>query len=306
MNSIKSVCKKIIQLAAAPLAVAWFWIFRWYRHNDFVSAMNSPALGRPALASRPLLTLARATRVWSRQFYAKFNEYALEQYVKFVPRHYAKGGWGYMTLEGLTDQECAAKFGSLGSRITPYFTNNSKLAVYRDGESFLDVGCGMGQIIKELVHRFPQSPITGFDVNEAALRVARVGTKHTDRVSLEVGSAFDFNYLKKYADNSFDHVVMSHVLSHLLAPGVEATIEKRQALIDELVRIARKSVLLIEAIYHWPGEDVHNGVYFKIEQNSRSALIEPIANYFHKYKTRGEFCMLFGAESSSAIYFRKN
>lgn len=302
---MKTNIKKLVQLLSKPFVVAWFWIFRWYRHNEFIKNLNSPYIGGPSILSRPFLAAGSGWSAFTRILSKQFNDYTLKQYVKFIPRHYARGGWGYLTLAGMSEKECLAQFNSLPSRISHYIENNPKVVSYKNRESFLDVGCGMGQTIKELVKRFPESPIHGFDVSEDALRVIRYGTAQTNTVTLEPGSAFDFEYLSRFKSGSFDHVILSHVIPHLMGASVQETLEKRQILIDQLVRISRQSVLLMSSIHHWPGDKVSEGAFVKIEQNNRCALVEPIAHYFTKHQQLGEFYMMFGPENT-ALYLAKN
>lgn len=231
----------------------------------------------------------------------EFIDYALSRYTVFIPRHYAKGGWGYLAVESMSEQQCRDRYDGLHGRVAYYIGRYKGALTYRDGESFLDVGCGLGQNIKELLSLFPSSELKGFDVNDATLRVIRIGSNNAGKLKLEVGSALDLAYLKSYADGSFDHVIMSHVMPHLLSENLERTRQVRQAVIDELLRIAAKSVLIMDTIRHSSDDEE---VTIQLEQNNRCALVEPPARYFKKHRAAGELIMMFGPENE-ALFFRK-
>ena len=72
----------------------------------------------------------------------------------------------------------------------------------------LDLGCGTGEITRRLAKLYPQAQITGVDILEGNLVLARRDNEaHADRVRYESGDAFAL----KYPDASFDLVVCRHM-----------------------------------------------------------------------------------------------
>jgi SAM-dependent methyltransferase len=96
--------------------------------------------------------------------------------------------------------------------------------------SFLDAGCGEGFVARRLLDAMPGLKLTGCDVSESALAVARSANPGAKFVSGSVVAL-------PFPDNAFDVVGCFEVLEHL--PGDLP----RQAL-AELERVARRAVML--------------------------------------------------------------
>lgn len=72
----------------------------------------------------------------------------------------------------------------------------------------LDLGCGTGEITRRLADRYPQATITGVDILEGNLAIARAtSTQYAGRVRYETGDAFAL----AHADAAFDLVVCRHL-----------------------------------------------------------------------------------------------
>lgn len=72
----------------------------------------------------------------------------------------------------------------------------------------LDLGCGTGEITRRLASRYPSATITGIDILESNLAIARsAGTDLAARVRYETGDAFAL----AQADAAFDLVVCRHL-----------------------------------------------------------------------------------------------
>jgi len=102
-----------------------------------------------------------------------------------------------------------------------------RIAVAIQGETVLDVGCGTGFLLDHLKRTRPDLALTGVDfIIEEGTR-----TRHPD-------IRFEQANIEKlpFADASFDTVVCTHVLEHIL--------EFRQAL-SELRRIARRRLIIV-------------------------------------------------------------
>ncbi len=90
-----------------------------------------------------------------------------------------------------------------------------------------DIGCGTGEISTRLVEKFPQARITGVDIIESHVALARERYTHFgERVKFRVGDAFALDF----EDNSFDFALNRHMLQSIPNP---------EAVLMELVRILR-------------------------------------------------------------------
>ena len=77
------------------------------------------------------------------------------------------------------------------------------------GARILDVGCGPGEIASRLAERFPQAGVTGVDLIEEHLRLARARYPHLrGRLELLKADAFAL----PFEDGAFDLAVCRHVI----------------------------------------------------------------------------------------------
>ncbi len=94
------------------------------------------------------------------------------------------------------------------------------------GDSILDVGSGRGFLCKKLKERYPNSSITGTDII----------------IEDELQRSTDIKYIQSdirklpFEDNSFDTVVCSHVLEHIIYFSDA---------LQELKRICRKRLIIV-------------------------------------------------------------
>lgn len=91
----------------------------------------------------------------------------------------------------------------------------------------LDVGCGTGEISARIARRFPESRVTGIDVLEGPLALAR--KRYTDvaaRLEFQVGDAFHL----AFPDASFDLAVCRHMLQ---------AVPDAERVLVELLRVTR-------------------------------------------------------------------
>jgi ubiquinone/menaquinone biosynthesis C-methylase UbiE len=168
-----------------------------------------------------------------------------------------------------------------------------------DGDSFLDCGCGPGQNVAELRRAFPASPIKAFDYNGEAIAVVRAGTAGDRLVTVEQGSVLEAAYLAAYPSGSFDHVLISHVMSFLMHPTEEETRAARQVIIDELIRIARHTVIVLDII-----ETNRPQMTVEIEQRDRGLVHDDLTTYFKRHESEGRLYIMLSTEDE-AIVFRK-
>ncbi|OAB59941.1 hypothetical protein AY600_04040 [Phormidium willei BDU 130791] len=92
----------------------------------------------------------------------------------------------------------------------------------RDDVQILDAGCGTGVGTEYLVHLNPQAQVTGIDLSEEAVNVARERCRRSgaERVTLQNLSLYDIGQL----DTRFDYINCVGVLHHLPDPvaGIQA------------------------------------------------------------------------------------
>ena len=101
----------------------------------------------------------------------------------------------------------------------------------------LDVGCGTGEIAMRLAALYPDATITGVDIIESHLALARSRCAHLgDRVRFQIGDAFEL----PFETGAFDLVVCRHVLQ---------AVPEAQRVIAELVRVSCGVVHLIPEDY---------------------------------------------------------
>src|ERR1041385_7249374 len=79
----------------------------------------------------------------------------------------------------------------------------------------LDVGCGTGEITSRLARLFPAARVTGVDLIEPHLALARERYSDlADRVTFRQADAFEL----PFADGSFDLAVCRHMLQAVPTP----------------------------------------------------------------------------------------
>ena len=93
--------------------------------------------------------------------------------------------------------------------IVPSYSKTLARIDLQKSSKILDLGCGTGELLKILEDRFPSSELTGIDLTEEMLAVAK--QKLSDNVELLLGSATNL----PFDSESFDWVIMSNVIGHL-------------------------------------------------------------------------------------------
>ncbi|HTA65352.1 MAG TPA: methyltransferase domain-containing protein [Xanthomonadaceae bacterium] len=77
-----------------------------------------------------------------------------------------------------------------------------------DAPRILDLGCGTGEITRRLAERYPRAQLTGIDILEGNLAIARRDSAaFAGRIVYEVGDAFALHH----SDAEFDLVVCRHM-----------------------------------------------------------------------------------------------
>jgi ubiquinone/menaquinone biosynthesis C-methylase UbiE len=106
-----------------------------------------------------------------------------------------------------------------------------------DGDTLLDIGCGNGNFLRSLFKAMPSVLFSGVDVNLFAIERGKkenIALGLADRIKMIVGDIEED--LGDFKDGSYDWVTALNVL-HFVPEG------KRDALVENLARIARKGVI---------------------------------------------------------------
>ncbi len=112
-----------------------------------------------------------------------------------------------------------------------------------DNDKLLDFGCGSGNFIRKLYEAIPSLFYTGVDVNLFSIEKGKkenIALGLTDRIKMLVGDIVED--IEDFPDNSYEWVTFINVLHFV-------PVAKRNGLIENLIRIARKGVFfnLVEA-----------------------------------------------------------
>ena len=279
-----------------PLALVWFVIVRIVRHEAFLRSLGLSGARRWLF---PAYLVLKAGNVLSRCWQKAFTEIALGRYADALTRHYGPEGLAYSHLVGQSDEDRCSRFHAQRGRIR-YLLDDRRIVDFADGDSFLDCGCGPGQNVAELRRAFPRSRIKAFDYNTAAVEVIKAATAADPTISVEQGDLTDPKWLAGYADGSFDHVLMSHVIGFLLRPTLEETCRERQRLVDEMIRIAARSVVILDA-----NEAFRRPIRVEIEQRDRAAVHDDLCRYFEAWQSVGKVYLAPSPEGMGLV-FRKN
>jgi SAM-dependent methyltransferase len=270
----------------------------WVAEQMFLMSARNPVLGRASLPGMLFALPAFAFKALGSIWREARGDQVLRLYQVRNAAHYAPGGRGYSGLGELSTEDAARRFASLPSRLEPLVAAYPTLIQYRNGDSFLDAGCGQGQNLGYIARAFPDSRYTGFDIDERCLKIAASGLGGVAHRTLVHGSLGDAAFLRAMPDRSVDHVLICHVFSVLLESSVAATREYHARIIDEFVRIAAKSVLVIDQMSLGHEPEVI------IEHVTRASMRENILAYFAKHAPLGEACILPG-ENTQAVLFKR-
>lgn len=295
-NKIKN--SKIINFLIGQVAVPIvFFVVRFVKDQAFLVRLRNNNL-KPFFISYPIYFVVRVAQFFADAFRTAFINYALRKYNDYIAVHYSKYGRGYFSYESLTDHEKRETYGKPNGRVEAFIDQYSTILNYCDGNSFFDVGCGRGQNIKPLRERFQNSFVYGIDLSKEAVEVIKAAV-NDDLVKVEAADLKDMNTYKVLEDGAYDHVVMSHVFSLIIDEDLPKTKVLRTSIIKELVRIAKKSVLIIDgpAIVS-PREQ------FVIEQLNRGVFYESIDDYFPTVS--GNVMTLRTAESFGVLFTKFN
>lgn len=108
-----------------------------------------------------------------------------------------------------------------------------------DKSSVLDIGCGMGRIIKPFSKKF--NKVVGIDINTKILEVAKVYLSETDNVELKANDGKSI----PFKDQTFDYVYSGGVLQHI--PNIDVITNY----FEEGLRVLKENGILNFSIQVW-------------------------------------------------------
>ncbi|MFL6143692.1 MAG: class I SAM-dependent methyltransferase [Labedaea sp.] len=126
--------------------------------------------------------------------------------------------------------------------LAPIHREMIQLAELRGGHQVLDVGCGIGNLLRATGKAHPRVELTGLDPDQKALAMARRKITRRGRTGrLDRGFAEEL----PYPDHSFDRVFSSLMLHHLDSAA-------KDAMLSEVRRVLRPDGLLVltDAVVH--------------------------------------------------------
>lgn len=263
---------------------------RFLADSYFVTVSGLPKSAAQGAAGNSV----RAWRGVRRRLGGRYQDFVLGDYTRRLTVHYGPRGRGYDGVAELSTEAQLARYRTQRSRLMPIVEKFNGWLDFRNGDSFLDLGCGTGQNIAFLTSRFRDSPVVGTDLNQAALDLI-AACEPSPNVLLSQGSILDERFLDALLRDGFDHVVLSHVLSVLFGETREQTRVMRGALIARLAAATRKSLTVIDAV----GSQNEFGVV--IEQKNRLLIRDDVLSYFQPIE--GGEAVLTRTEASEVIMF---
>lgn len=166
-----------------------------------------------------------------------------------------------------------------------------------NGESFLEICSGSGENLIEIKKKFPKSNIFGCDIHDICL-------KKTDDFNENNFKKIDLNEhnsLEIFSSKSIDHVYMMHSLIHIMGSDQNKTIELRTNIINQMLRICKKKIFIIENKFYYGTKYNLDGITFVKGRDKGSNRIE----YFNNLRDlipSNTIIRIFQTEYGSCIF----
>ena len=113
-----------------------------------------------------------------------------------------------------------------------------------DGAKVLDLGCGEGRHVFGIMDKYPNAYCVGLDLHTESLRIAQEGAEYFESISNEgTGFTMASGYQMPFADSSFDMVVCSEVLEHLI--NYEDALDE----IERIVLLNQRAVSFMQKLF---------------------------------------------------------
>jgi ubiquinone/menaquinone biosynthesis C-methylase UbiE len=158
--------------------------------------------------------------------------------VQYSKDAYQKGVGLDSITQGKISRDYIPRVASHLSKASAEFFKWSGLST---GHTILDLGCGDGSVLRELVKTCPGVSATGIDMNvhtieQGKRRDSEAGLQ--DQIELKVGDVTD---MTRFPDNAFDWVYAFNVFHFL-------PIVKREKFIRDMIRISRYGIFFNQVI----------------------------------------------------------
>ncbi len=152
-------------------------------------------------------------------------------------RHLSKGNDWHNRQHRDSDDEWALGYWDSRSHPHRQFLLE-KIAGYAPISSMLEIGCNCGPNLYLATKRFPAARIRGIDINPQAVEIGNkfFSSEGLANVSLSLGKADE---LGQFPDKSFDIILTDAVLMYIGRDKIRQTIQ-------EMVRVARRALILVE------------------------------------------------------------
>lgn len=130
-------------------------------------------------------------------------------------------------------------------------------------DAILDIGCGLGQMLKAL-GAIGYGNLSGVDISQSAVASCRAEGLNVDRIE----SIAEF---RPEAGKRFDFIIMSHVIEHIEKPEIVATL---RAIKTHLLNEGGQLVIMT------PNAQSHTGCYWAYEDFTHSTIFTAGSLYF--------------------------
>lgn len=245
------------------------------------------------------LLIAVPAIVWERFTLAvrQLQQNALfTRYLRLHTLHYGPTGRGYQNLAAASPENRSRRYHEQTSRLEYFVDHYSELLRYKDGDSFLDFGCGTGQNIRMLSERYPSSRIVGYDINPDAVSLIREFERNP-AVMVATGDLVDDALRAEVAGEGFNHIILSHVFSLIFGPAIDDTIHMRQRILSELADACSSSLVIVDTF------GAVGPPTIAIEQRQRAIVTDDVLGYFSRIDSGRAY--LVQSDRSRAVVFTK-
>lgn len=156
---------------------------------------------------------------------------------EWATRHLRKGNdWGNKQHFGQNDEWVLSYWESQNHPHRTLLLD--KIAEFSRISSVLEIGCNCGPNLHLLAQKYPDIMIRGIDINPIAVETENryLSSGNSPNVHISLGRADD---LSQFQDKTFDVVFTDAVLIYIGPDKIQQTIQ-------EMIRVARKGLVLVE------------------------------------------------------------
>lgn len=126
-----------------------------------------------------------------------------------------------------------------------------KLLNPKNTDKILEVGCGAGYVIRDILKKASNAKITGVDLSETALNSSRKKFKSFPNVNLKKGNAENLSFLKE----KFNKIICTEVIEH---------VEHPEKVIDAIMSVAAPSASIILTVPDETKINFAKGIFIKL------------------------------------------